>query len=46
MDVPATVAMKTSRSLEETLDSIYDVSKKGDLNKSPITEEIYEKHVV
>lgn len=45
MDVLATVAMKTSRSLEETLDSIYDVGKNGGLNKSPTKKEIFEKYV-
>lgn len=45
MDVPATVAMKTSRSLQEMLDSIYDVGKNGGLNKSPTKKEIFEKCV-
>lgn len=44
MDVPATVAMKISRSLEEMLGSIYDVGENGSLNESPTKKEICEKH--
>lgn len=39
MNVPATVAMKATRSLEEMLDSIYEVGKNGSPNKSPTKKE-------